>query len=259
MACAFGSAPVVCRPSRWELPVDAAGGGRLYAALRAAGRSVDISPAGLLARRDAYREKDSVVRPRTITPDERRWKPGSCTRPLYPGHGFHRTCRIGAAAPRRWPAASTDVCRARTFADANPFGGEPIRIRGEIRGRVTSAPSAFRIGRAVCLGYLRAILTNWKGSPSKSTLPDRAGPAAPHALRPSIPMASACVRASRLQPFFRHRSRKASSDSAAMATTDSSDHARPGLDLDRHRLCRAKIDPPASICIAERSSEMRAL
>nr|WP_249816332.1 glycine cleavage T C-terminal barrel domain-containing protein [Bradyrhizobium sp. 180] len=51
-----------------------------------------------------------------------------------------------------------------TDGDANPIGGEPMRINGIIQGRVTSAAFGFRVGRPVCLGYLKGELSELEGS-----------------------------------------------------------------------------------------------
>jgi 4-methylaminobutanoate oxidase (formaldehyde-forming) len=148
----------------WELTVGAAEAGRLYEALRAAGRSVDIRPAGLLAQTAMRVEKGFLSFGHDITPDET---------PLEAGL-VHAT-KLGkeidfvgrAALERRrdegGPRRHMMTVVLEPSVDANPIGGEPIRIGGAIRGRVTSAAFGFRIGRPVCLGYLKGDVGELEG------------------------------------------------------------------------------------------------
>ena len=143
----------------WELTVSATNAGQLYKALRVAGQSIDIRPAGLFAQTAMRIEKGFLSFGHDITPDETPLEAGLLhATKLGKGVDF-----VGREALERrqnevGPRRHMMTVVLEPSVDANPIGGEPIRIDGVIRGRVTSAAFGFRVGRPVCLGYLKGDL-----------------------------------------------------------------------------------------------------
>ena len=147
----------------WELTVGASDSGRVYEALRMAGRAVDIRPAGLLAQTSMRIEKGFLSFGHDITPDDTPVEAG-----LTQLTKLNRDIDfLGRSALERrksvGPRRHMMTVLLDPGADANPIGGEPIRINGLICGRVTSASFGFRVRRPVCLGYLKGAMAELEG------------------------------------------------------------------------------------------------
>ena len=148
----------------WELTIAAHEAGRVYEALRTAGRHVGIKPAGLLAQTSMRIEKGYLSFGHDITPDETPLEVGLIQATKlgksidFIGRSALEQRQKDGGAQRHMLTIVLDPS-----GDANPIGGEPIRINGTIRGRVTSAAYGFRIGRPICLGYLKGALSELEG------------------------------------------------------------------------------------------------
>ena len=130
----------------WELYCPTEYGARLWATLWQAGEPHGLCAAGYRAIDSLRLEKGYRVWAADITPDET---------PLEAGLGFcvrRDKSFVGAGAlgePRR---------RLRCLVLEDPrsvaLGNEPVRIDGEVRGRVTSGGYGYTVERSIAYAYL---------------------------------------------------------------------------------------------------------
>ncbi|MDX8535951.1 FAD-dependent oxidoreductase [Mesorhizobium sp. VK25A] len=148
----------------WEITVRTVDAPRLYRILRKSGQSSEIRPAGLIAQTSMRIEKGFLSFGHDITPDDTPVEAGLIhATKLRKNIDF-----IGRIALERRLKQRSDHHMVTILLDsgfeANPIGGEPIRINGGIRGRVTSASFGYRVKRPVCLGYLKGEVSELDGA-----------------------------------------------------------------------------------------------
>ncbi|MGX9181644.1 GcvT family protein [Mesorhizobium sp. BHbdii] len=150
--------------SGWEITVSAADAPRLYRILRESGHAAGICPAGLLAQTSMRIEKGFLSFGHDITPDDTPVE----ARLIHATKLGKDIDFIGRPALERRLKQRPDRQMVTILLDnafqANPIGGEPIRIEGRIGGRVTSASFGFRVQRPVCLGYLKGDFAELAGA-----------------------------------------------------------------------------------------------
>jgi 4-methylaminobutanoate oxidase (formaldehyde-forming) len=148
----------------WEITVDVAKAPRLYQILRASGQAAGLCPAGLLAQTSMRIEKGFPSFGHDVTPDDTPIE----ARVLHATKLGGDIDFIGRDALERRVLQAPKRHMMTILLDpglqANPIGGEPIRIDGRIMGRVTSASFGFRVQQPVCLGYLKGDLAELNGA-----------------------------------------------------------------------------------------------
>ncbi|WP_208867808.1 GcvT family protein [Mesorhizobium delmotii] len=148
----------------WEITVGAADAPPLYQNLRKSGQATGIRPAGLLAQTSMRIEKGFLSFGHDITPDDTPLEAGLAQATklgkdidFIGRHALER--RLKQSSGRHMVTILLD-----SGFEANPIGGEPIRINGTIRGRVTSASFGYRVQQPVCLGYLKGDIAELDGA-----------------------------------------------------------------------------------------------
>jgi 4-methylaminobutanoate oxidase (formaldehyde-forming) len=139
----------------WELYCPSEYGGGLWRALWDAGREHGIVAGGYRAIDSLRLEKGYRVWAADITPDET---------PYEAGLGFcvrEDKEFVGAAALREHAAqAGDDARRLRCIVLDDPrsvaLGNEPVRVEGEVSGRVTSGGYGYTVERSIAYAYLPA-------------------------------------------------------------------------------------------------------
>jgi 4-methylaminobutanoate oxidase (formaldehyde-forming) len=139
----------------WELYCPAEYGARLWDLLWEAGSAHGMAPAGYRAI-DALRlEKGYRVWGADISPDDTPYDAGlGFAVALDKPGGF-----VGQAALATQKAHGPDRrlrCLALDDPLAVPLGSEPVRVDGEVVGRVTSGGQGFRVGASIAFAYLPA-------------------------------------------------------------------------------------------------------
>ena len=137
----------------WELYCPSEYGLTLWRTLWEAGRPHDMAAGGYRAIDSMRLEKGYRVWGADITPDETPYEGGVgfCVKPDKPGGFVGRDALAEAAerGPRR---------RLRCLMLADPrsvaLGNEPVRIGGEVVGRVTSGGYGYTVGRSIAYAYL---------------------------------------------------------------------------------------------------------
>lgn len=138
----------------WELYCPTEYGAALWDTLWAGGETLGLVAAGYRAIDSMRVEKGYRVWGVDLTPEDN---------PFEAGLGFavaldKEADFVGRDALRRVKAEGVDR-RLRTLVLADPLavplGSEPVRVDGEIVGRVTSGNQGFRTGTALAFAYLR--------------------------------------------------------------------------------------------------------
>jgi glycine cleavage system aminomethyltransferase T/glycine/D-amino acid oxidase-like deaminating enzyme len=144
----------------WELMVEPANAGELWDALVAAGDRHGIEPIGYRALESLRLEKGYRYFGAELTPRETPFEAG-----LGPFVRLSKGDFVGRAALMARRAAEPDgpARRLRTVliggSDWSPiYGGEAVRLNGEVVGRLRSAAFGYTVGRTVGTVYLPATV-----------------------------------------------------------------------------------------------------
>jgi glycine cleavage system aminomethyltransferase T/glycine/D-amino acid oxidase-like deaminating enzyme len=141
----------------WELYCPAEFGARLWSALWEAGRPHDMVAGGYKAIDTMRLEKGYLVWGADITPDETPFESGLgfCVKPAKPG-GFIGRDALFPDGPGSEPAAPRSRLCCLVLADPRSvaLGNEPVRLGGEIRGRVTTGGYGFSVERSIAFAHL---------------------------------------------------------------------------------------------------------
>jgi 4-methylaminobutanoate oxidase (formaldehyde-forming) len=140
----------------WEIYAPAEYGARLWDLLWAAGRPAGMVAAGYRAIDSLRLEKGYRVWAGDVTPETTPDEAGLsfCVKPDKPG-GFLGREALLAARAAGGPARRL-VCLTLADPRAVAVGGEPVRVGGEIAGRITSAGYGYTVGRSIAYAYLPA-------------------------------------------------------------------------------------------------------
>jgi 4-methylaminobutanoate oxidase (formaldehyde-forming) len=137
----------------WELYCPSEYGPALWRALWEAGEPHGILAGGYRAIDSLRLEKGYRVWSSDITPDEMPHEGGVgfCVK-LDKEGGFIGRDALAAARERR----PRKLLRCLTLEDPRSIavGNEPVRVDGEIRGRVTSGGFGYTVGRSIAYAYL---------------------------------------------------------------------------------------------------------
>jgi 4-methylaminobutanoate oxidase (formaldehyde-forming) len=140
----------------WELYCPAEYGAGLWRALWEAGEPHGLVAGGYRAIESLRLEKAYRVWSTDITPETDPWSAGLgfCVKLDKPG-GFEGAEALRAMKEQGPPA---ERLRCVTLEDprAVALGSEPLRIDGEVVGRVTSGGYGYTVGRSIAFGYLPA-------------------------------------------------------------------------------------------------------
>jgi glycine cleavage system aminomethyltransferase T/glycine/D-amino acid oxidase-like deaminating enzyme len=140
----------------WELYAPSEYGARLWTTLWEAGEPHGLVAGGYRAIESLRLEKAYRVWSTDITPETDPWSAGLgfCVKLDKPG-GFEGAEALRAMKEQGPPA---ERLRCVTLEDprAVALGSEPLRIDGEVVGRVTSGGYGYTVGRSIAFGYLPA-------------------------------------------------------------------------------------------------------
>jgi 4-methylaminobutanoate oxidase (formaldehyde-forming) len=137
----------------WELYCPSEYGAALWDAIWAAGRPHGLLAAGYRAI-DALRvEKGYRVWGSDITPEDTPDEAGLGFA-VKPDKGVEFIGRDALLRAREAGATRRLVCVALSDAAAVTLGSEPVRMGGELAGRVTSGGYGFAVGRSLAYAYL---------------------------------------------------------------------------------------------------------
>jgi 4-methylaminobutanoate oxidase (formaldehyde-forming) len=139
----------------WELYCPAEYGAALWDAIWESGRGHRLLAAGYRAI-DALRvEKGYRVWGADITPEDTPDEAGLGFA-VKPGKGVEFIGRDALLRARERPAGRRLACLALADPRAVTLGSEPVRVGGEIAGRVTSGGYGFAVARSLAYAYLPA-------------------------------------------------------------------------------------------------------
>jgi sarcosine oxidase subunit alpha len=136
----------------FELHHPRARGPELWDALLDAGRDLGIRPHGLDALDVLRLEKGHVYLGQDTLPDDHPWKLG-----LGWAVAIDKGDFVGRVALERMRARPVERHLFGLAFDAAPRRGSPLSFDGRIVGRVTSCATSPALGRAIGLGWIRAI------------------------------------------------------------------------------------------------------
>jgi sarcosine oxidase subunit alpha len=153
-------ADVPCRAMRvgfvgelsFELHHPGSRGPELWDALLEAGRDAGIRPHGLDALDLLRLEKGHIYLGQDTLPDDHPWKLG-----LGWAVAMDKGDFAGRTALERMRALPLERRLVGLSFDAEPQRGAPLSFEGRIVGRVTSCATSPALGRAIGLGWLRAV------------------------------------------------------------------------------------------------------
>ncbi len=137
----------------WELYCSSEFGLRLWDTLWTAGADHGLVPAGYKAIDSLRLEKGYRVWGADITPDDTPYAAGlDFAVKLDKGEFLGRDALVASGEPDR-------VLRCLTLDDprAVALGSEPVRVDGELVGRVTSGGYGYTVGRSIAFAYLPAV------------------------------------------------------------------------------------------------------
>ena len=140
----------------WELYCPTEYGAGLWRTLWQAGAEHGMVAGGYRAIDSMRLEKGYRVWAADITPDENPYEAGLgfCVRK---GGGFIGAEALGAGAPGEAPAPQRRLrCLVLQDPRSVALGNEPVRVGGEIAGRVTSGGYGYTVGRSIAYAYLPA-------------------------------------------------------------------------------------------------------
>ncbi len=140
----------------WELYCPAEYGAALWRMLWEAGSPHGLVAGGYKAIDSLRLEKGYRVWAADITPDDTPYEGGLgfCVKPDKPG-GFIGADALAAAQPNGGSSRHL-VCIALADPRAVALGNEPVRIAGEIAGRVTSGGYGYSVERSIAYAYVPA-------------------------------------------------------------------------------------------------------
>ena len=140
----------------WELYAPSEYGARLWTTLWAAGEPHGLVAGGYRAIESLRLEKAYRVWSTDITPETDPWSAGLgfCVKLDKPG-GFEGADALRARKDQG-PPAERLRCLVLDDPRAVALGSEPVRIDGEVAGRVTSGGYGYTVGRSIAFGYLPA-------------------------------------------------------------------------------------------------------
>jgi glycine cleavage system aminomethyltransferase T len=140
----------------WELYAPSEYGVRLWTAVWDAGQEHGLVAGGYRAIESLRLEKGYRVWSTDITPETDPWSAGLgfCVRLDKPG-GFEGADAL-RAMKEQGPPAQRLRCLTLDDPRAVALGGEPVRVDGQVLGRVTSGGYGYTVGRSIAFGYLPA-------------------------------------------------------------------------------------------------------
>jgi 4-methylaminobutanoate oxidase (formaldehyde-forming) len=142
----------------WELYCPSEYGAGLWRALWQAGREHGLVAGGYRAIDSLRLEKGYRVWAADITPDENPYEAGLgfCVKSDVPFVGCE------ALAQAKQAGVPADARRLRCLALDDPrsvaLGNEPVRVNGEVAGRVTSGGYGYTVQRSIAYAYVPAEL-----------------------------------------------------------------------------------------------------
>ena len=141
----------------WELYCPSEYGAALWQTLWAAGEPHGMVAAGYKAIDSLRLEKGYRVWAADITPDDTPYEGGLgfCVKPDKPG-GFLGLDALRLASPDGGGPARRLACITLADPRAVALGNEPVRIGGEIAGRVTSGGYGYSVERSIAYAYVPA-------------------------------------------------------------------------------------------------------
>ncbi|MFN2627873.1 MAG: FAD-dependent oxidoreductase [Gaiellaceae bacterium] len=136
----------------WELYCPSEFGARLWDTIWACGREHGLAAGGYRAIDSLRLEKGYRVWGADVTPGETPYEAGlGFAVKLDKGDFLGRDALLGAQEPERRLACLT-LAEPRAVA----LGAEPVRVGGELSGRVTSGGYGYSVGRSIAYAYLPA-------------------------------------------------------------------------------------------------------
>jgi glycine cleavage system aminomethyltransferase T/glycine/D-amino acid oxidase-like deaminating enzyme len=143
----------------WELYCPTEYGAGLWRTLWQAGREHGLTAGGYRAIDSLRLEKGYRVWAADITPDESPYEAGLgfCVRE---GGGFIGADALGVGAEGERPAPPSRRLRCLVLEDPRSvaLGNEPVRLDGEIVGRVTSGGYGYTVERSIAYAYMPAAV-----------------------------------------------------------------------------------------------------
>ncbi|TMD70827.1 MAG: FAD-dependent oxidoreductase [Chloroflexi bacterium] len=138
----------------WELYCPAEFGLRLWDTIREAGHEKGLTPGGYKAVESLRLEKGYRVWGSDITPDVDPYQAGLgfCVK-LDKGEFIGRSALL---AKRDSPPATRLACMVLDDPRSVVLGSEPVRIEGNIVGRVTSGGYGYTVGQSIAYAYIPA-------------------------------------------------------------------------------------------------------
>jgi glycine cleavage system T protein len=138
----------------WELYCPTEYGLRLWDTIWAAGREHDLVAGGYKAIDSLRLEKGYRVWGADISPEETPWEAGLGFAVKLDKSDF--IGRDAVAAARERPLERRLVCLVLAEPRAVALGSEPVRVEGEIVGRVTSGGYGYTVERSIAYAYVPA-------------------------------------------------------------------------------------------------------